>query len=202
MNKEIQATENLSPGKLKLLELKKKLEAKKSIQVQPEEKKIFIKPKPVPKVVIRKVSYQEVIERKMKSLPIVADDPVKLKILIPKDEYVKSHINRLYPIPLSLREKVIVLRNQEGVERGYIKVLHGEPGHKMTSVMHLDHFTKEDGGTLYWKHRKEYLRMYAYLSGKLKVKLDPDDPRLHSCYTIQRLIPSDYKIKKKRVSAE
>jgi len=195
MDTKIQAIENLSPGKIKLLELKKKLEAKKL-----EEKKIVIKAKPKPKVIIKRISLQEVYDRKIKSIPVVPDNPVELKILTPKEEVVKAGWNKHLPSPLTKDEKVIVLKKQDNVPDGYVKVLHGEPGHKITSIMSIDHFNKEDGSQLFWKHRSKYIRMYMYLSGKLKAKLEPDDTRFSS-YTIQRLVPSDYRVKKKRISA-
>lgn len=67
------------------------------------------------------------------------------RILVPTAEVAEAGWNKYLPVPLRSREKVIVLSDQTGVTKGFIRIKHGEKDHKVISVFGKTDFVNLQG---------------------------------------------------------
>lgn len=70
------------------------------------------------------------------------------KILLVSDDMAEAGWNKHLPVPLKIDEKVIVSSDQENVEKGFIRVKHGDKDAKTESVFSLHDFTTLQGEKL------------------------------------------------------
>ena len=70
------------------------------------------------------------------------------KIITPTEDILKSGWNDFLPNPLKSGEKVIVHGDQDNIEKGYVRVKHGDSGNKSISIFHLSHFIDLKGNKI------------------------------------------------------
>ncbi len=70
------------------------------------------------------------------------------KIIVATETVADANWNKHLPVPLTLDEKVIVEKDQEKIEEGYVKVKHGKKDEKVVSVFSLSDFTDLKGNKI------------------------------------------------------
>lgn len=122
-----------------------------------------IKKKPSKKIVVR----VKTVGDRLREVPAVADDLVKMKFIRVREDIAKVRWNKALPVPLKSKEIVKVVERAN--TPGFIVVMHGE-SRSVASIFSIHNFEKLTGGKIWWREPIEYKKKILEVE-KLKKQL-------------------------------